>query len=168
MVGDFRIWQSGRGGLFTDDAVVSFQRYLCPSDKVVADAPSSHGALPVAPAGNHYLLPLPDQEAFWVGIVLPKDWDRGKLQFVAMHADGRVLVSEQFTRPGMFVVPGIKRSDGQFDVFRLESVSELLLTRAGRIARIVICDPRAFVVRTGQAPPETFDPNAVFGGWRLP
>jgi hypothetical protein len=168
MVGDPRVWQSGRGGLFIDDAVISFQRYQCPSDKFVLEAPSSHGALPIAPEGDHYLLPLPDQEAFWVGIILPKDWNRRKLHFAAMHADGSVLVSEHFTRPGMFVVTGIKRSDGQFDVFRLESVSELLLTSAGGIARVVVCDPRTFVVRTGQPPPETFDPDAAFGGWRLP
>jgi len=85
-----------------------------------------------------------------------------------MHADGRVLVSEQFTRPGMFVVTGIKRPDGQFEVFCPESVSELFLTSASGIARVVVCDPQTFVVRTGQAPPEAFDPNATFGGWMLP
>jgi hypothetical protein len=64
MVGDRQVWQSDRGGLFIDNAVVSFQRYPCPSDKIVGDAPSSYGALPVAPEGDHHLLPLPDQEAF--------------------------------------------------------------------------------------------------------
>jgi len=168
MVGDPRVWQSSRGGLFIDNAVVSFQRYLCPSDKVVGDAPSSHGALPIAPERDHYVLPLPHQEAFWVGILLPNDWDHRTLHFAAMHADGRVLVSEQFTRSGMFVVPGIKRPDGQFEVFCPESVSELFLTSASGIARVVVCDPQTFVVRTGQAPPEAFDPNATFGGWMLP
>jgi hypothetical protein len=168
MVGDRQVWQSDRGGLFIDNAVVSFQRYPCPSDKIVGDAPSSYGALPVAPEGDHHLLPLPDQEAFWVGIILPKDWDRGTLSFVAMHADGGVLVSEQFIRPGMFVIPGIKRPDGQFDVFCRESVSELLLAGAGGITRIVVSDPRTFATRTGQAPPEPFDPNSAFGGWMLP
>ena len=168
MVGDRRVWQSDRGGLFIDYAVVSFQRYLCPSDKIVGDTPSSYGALPVAPEGDHYLLPLPDQEAFWVGVILPKDWDRGTLSFAAMHADGGVLVSEQFARPGMFAIPGIKRSDGQFDVFCRGSVSELQLAGAGGIARILVSDPRTYGVRTGQAPPEAFDPNAAFGGWRLP
>jgi hypothetical protein len=168
MVGDRWVWQSDRGGLFIDYAVVSFQRYLCPSDKIVGDAPSSCGALPVAPEGDHYLLPLPDQEAFWVGVILPKEWDRGMLSFAAMHTDGGVVLSEQFTRPGMFVIPGIKRSDGQFDVFCRESVSEFLLAGAGGITRIFVSDPRTFVIRTGQAPPEPFDPNSAFGGWMLP
>lgn len=168
MVGDSRNWQSGRGGLFIDNALASFQRYLCPSNKVVGEAPPSHGALPIAPAGDHFVLPLPDQEAFWVGILLPKDWDHRELHFSAMHVDGRRLVSERFTRPGMFVVTGIKRPDGQSEVFCAESVSELFLTCAGEIARVVVCDPRTFVARTGQAPPETFDPNATFGGWMLP
>ena len=167
MVRDRWLWRSGREGLFLEDAVVSFQRYRCPSDKIVREAPSSHGALPVAAEGYHYLLALPTQEAFWVGVIVPKDWRHGTLSF-AMQADGKILVAERFAQPGMFVVPGIKRSDGQFNVFCRESVSELQLAGAGGTKRIIVCDPENFSARTGQAPPEPFNRHAAFGGWLLP
>jgi hypothetical protein len=168
MVRDCWVWRSGREGLFFEDAVVSFQRYQCPSDKIVREAPSSHGALPVAAEGDHYLLPLPSQEAFWAGVIVPKDWRHGTLSFAAMQDDGKVLVAEQFAQPGMFVIPGIKRSDGQFDVFCQGLVSELQLAGVGGAKRIVVCDPENFSARTGQAPPEPFDRHAAFGGWLLP
>jgi hypothetical protein len=168
MVEDGWVWRSAREGLLVHGAVVSFQRYQCPSERIVREAPSSHGALPVAAEGDHFLLALPFQEAFWVGVIVPKDWRRGTLSFAAMQADGKVLVFERFAQPGTFLVPGIPRADSQFDVFCRESVSELQLAGAVGTKHIVVCDPENFSARSGQAPPEPFNPHAAFGGWLLP
>jgi hypothetical protein len=47
--------------------VVSFQRYRRPQD-IVDAPPRSWGALPVGRVANDYLLPLPDDDAFWLGL----------------------------------------------------------------------------------------------------
>jgi len=168
MIGHRWAWRSGPEGLLVDDVVVSFQRYRCPLDKIVREVPSSHGALPVAPEGDRFLLALPSGEAFWAGVIVPKDWGCDALSLAAVQPDGKVLMVDRSVRSGIWVFPGIKRTDGQFDVFWRESVSELQLSGAGGAKSIIVCDPDDFVARTGQAAPEPFNPRVAFGGWRLP
>ncbi|MGC4000994.1 MAG: hypothetical protein QM767_27455 [Anaeromyxobacter sp.] len=48
---------------------VSFQRYARPEEGFVGRTPPSHGALPVAAAGGDHLVAVPEDEAFWLGLV---------------------------------------------------------------------------------------------------
>jgi hypothetical protein len=162
------VWRSDREGLLVGDGVVSFQRYLCPSSKMVLEAPSSYGALPVWPEGDHFLLALPLLEAFWVGVLLPKDWENGTMSIAIVNAGGMVVSVEHFAGPGLFVLPGIKRSDGQFDVFSQSMISALQLDVAGNSKSLVVCDPINFEKRTGKPSAEPLDPHAAFGRWLLP
>jgi hypothetical protein len=98
-----------------------FSGYLCPLQTVWRDAPPSHGALPAAIEKDRCLLPLPDQEAFWIGVIIPRAWDRGMLTVEVVRADGGMLIMDHFVSSGAFVNPGIRRSDGEFDVLCRDS-----------------------------------------------
>jgi hypothetical protein len=55
---------------FSSTLLVSFQRYPQPDDGLLRRLPPSWGALPLLASGpRHVLVPLPDGEAFWLGLV---------------------------------------------------------------------------------------------------
>ena len=59
-------------GLFFQTVTLSFQRYRRPARAIVGLLPTSLGALPLWDTGaGHYLLPVDDVEAVWIGITRP-------------------------------------------------------------------------------------------------
>jgi hypothetical protein len=49
--------------------LVSFQRYPRPAGNIIIETPSSLGTLPVGMDQNgHFVLPVADNEAFWIGL----------------------------------------------------------------------------------------------------
>jgi hypothetical protein len=165
--GDRDAWRSGPEGLYSNGAVVSFQRYRRPAENMVRHAPASCGVLPVAREASGFLLALPEHEAFWIGPVIEAGGG-GELNIEVELVDGAVVVLGRYSRSGAFVIPGIPRPDGLFDAFCRATISEVRLGSAAEIARIGLADVREFVARTGHDAPAPFDAGAAYGDWRLP
>lgn len=165
---------------------VSFQRFATPADGIIDDLPRSLGALPVAAAGEGTLLvPLADDEAFWIGLSTPRAGTRAEISASVLLADGRVRREATILVTAASRLPGMRREDGRFDAFTRAATSAspgvravTLACRIGRRggrapARVVaatvwLADPATFRVRTGQSPPAPLDAEAGYGGWRLP
>src|SRR4051812_20731903 len=71
---------------------ISFQRYPYPASGLVTNLPTSYGALPVlADAPGHCVLPCPDGEAFWIGLI-PEEAGRAEVvRVLATVASGDQL-----------------------------------------------------------------------------
>jgi hypothetical protein len=166
---DRNAWRSGPEGLYSNGAVVSFQRYRRPPENMVRLAPASCGVLPVVreASGFGFLLAVPDDEAFWIGPVIEAGGD-GELAIAVELVDGAVVVVGRYRRSGAFAIPGVPRPDGLFDACCRATISEVRLRSAAGIARIGLADVREFVARTGHDPPARLDAGAAYGDWRLP
>ncbi len=147
------------------------------------EAPSSLGALPVAGLGRgHFLLPLADDEAFWIGLSA----DEGGVFSVSIDAQSRDGQVKPASPTPLRIPPdcrlaGLPRAKG-YEVFSRSSgkaktdLAVLTITarmREGgadvrRIARIEFVDYATFTARTDHAAPEGLDPNAGYKGYRLP
>jgi hypothetical protein len=123
--------------------------------------------LPVGRGGDGFLLALPNDEAFWIGLVVHAG-GRGQLTIAVELVDGVAVELGRYQRQGTFVIPGVPRPDGLFDVFCPATISHIRLGGAAEMARIGLAGVEDFVARTGRDPPAPFDPAAAYGGWRLP
>jgi hypothetical protein len=109
--------------------VLTFQRFAWPSGGVIERAPSSLGALPVGiGVARDLVLPLADDECFWIGVSLaPEVAGRAMAIDVELadgeHIDATTGATFDDERPGLVMLPdtpridGIHRQDGRFDVF---------------------------------------------------
>lgn len=114
----------------TRSLAVSFQRYSYPAAGVVTGLAPSGGALPfLLGASQHLVLPCPDGEAFWIGLVTSPG-SRHRLRMVVSTASGdRVDAltgaepadSEGFLAPPPHGVAGIRRPDGSWWAFAREA-----------------------------------------------
>jgi hypothetical protein len=98
-------------------------------DGIVTQAPVSLGSLPVGIGpGGELLLPIADEEAFWIGLSVEDFTARIALAVEVVLADGNELdaitgASWSKDRAGTVMIPetrwidGIHRSDGRVDVF---------------------------------------------------
>jgi hypothetical protein len=97
---------------------LSFQRFQRPADGTMAGAPSSLGALPVgADDGGRLLLPVAEDEAFWIGLGVADPATRLDLALAVVLADGRELDAISGApwdedRPRTVSVPETRRIDG--------------------------------------------------------
>jgi hypothetical protein len=114
----------------TPSLSLSFQRYPYPPGGVVTALPRSRGALPfLLTAPQQLVLPCPDGEAFWIGLVPSPDGRRYGLRvLVSIASDGRVDAltgaaaaeirpagdEELAPRHG---IPGIFRGEGRWWAF---------------------------------------------------
>jgi hypothetical protein len=165
---------------------VSFQRFATPACGIIDDLPRSLGALPVAAAGDGTLLvPLADDEAFWIGVSTLHPGARAEISASALLADGRVRAEATILVTGASRLPGMPREDGRFDAFTRAATpaspgvrAVTLRCRIGRrggraLARVAaatvwLADPMTFRIRTGHSPLSPLDAEAGYGGWRLP
>jgi hypothetical protein len=165
--------------------VLTFQRFRRPASGVIAQIPSSLGALPVGvnPKGK-FLLPVADDEAFWIG--LGESSARAELAVAIEPAEGRLLDAisggpwnpakpHTVTVPARRWIDGVPRSEGQLNVFTRAPTIGGKTCRAlrfvagsGPAVRIELVDYAAFTLRTGLSPPEPLDPDTGYKGWRLP
>lgn len=172
-----------RVGLFLR---VSFQRFAPPSGGVVDDVPRSLGALPVGAAGDGtLLLPVGEGEAFWIGLSTEAPGTRAEVAVAATLADGSVRAEPPVRVVGASRIPGMARADGRHDVFsrtatassagcRVLALRCRIGRRGGRVparpaaVTVRLVDAASFAAETGCAPPGPLDPEAAYGGWRLP
>src|SRR4051794_4698701 len=67
-----------------DTLSLSFQRYPWPGSAVVRELPRSWGALPVTRSGPlDLLVPVPEGEAMWMGLLRPPDGPAWALRVLA-------------------------------------------------------------------------------------
>lgn len=160
-------WIGGRAGLGWGRLLVSFQRFAPPPGGLVHRAPRSLGALPVAAGPTSFVLPLGDEEAFWLGVLAPEGSHDEALELEVARPQGSRVAVARVETAGNTAIPGLARPDGLFDVFRRTTIVELTALHRGSTAVVRLCDPATYAGLTGAAPPP-LDPSAGYGGWRLP
>jgi hypothetical protein len=171
-------WTCGRDGLRYGPLLVSFQRFARSAGGVVAEAPRSLGALPVAAAEGRFLLPAAPAEGFWIGAILAPAADLPMAELIAWprangprygvprRGDPRHLAS--LWRPQTAIIAGMIRPDGRFDIFSRESLAALDVRIDGAAAQVAPVDPADYAAITGEPLLSPLDPSAGYGGWRLP
>ena len=167
---------------------VSFQRFEAPAGGLIAQAPSSLGALPVGQTDrDEWLLPLADGEAFWIGLnaepaaELAVRADAQRDGALDALSGGRWDASApQLMRVAAFlVVAGIRRADGQLWPFARRPQTDAapachavaLVVRNEHhegTVEVRLVDYAEFSARTGRPPPAPLDPDAGYKGYLLP
>lgn len=155
--------------LIFDSIVISFQRYELRPNGLVDCVPSSLGALPVARDAHDFLLPLAENEAFWVGVTQQKQLD---LLWIAVESDGRTV-----SIPTMEVVVGRPidgRMNASFARVRTPAASPVdAILLDGRSsghrasAKVLAVSYDRFEANAGYRP-ASLDPRSGYRGWRLP
>jgi hypothetical protein len=179
--------------LLTPTLSVSFQRYPYPPSGFVTTLPTSYGALPLAADGpGRFVLPCPDGEAFWIGLIPEKAGGTEIVRVLASLASGDqldVVTGAQVdpppatdptaelphvTAPPAHGVAGIFRGEGTWWTFTRNAQPPsracrgLDLTSPPRgSVHVRIVDPLHFEGLTGIAV-SPLNPDGRYGGWRLP
>jgi hypothetical protein len=176
-----------------DSLSLSFQRYPRPGSGIVAELPRSWGALPVAsPDPGELLVPVPEGEGVWVGLLRPAGGPAWAVRVLAhLRPGGRTDavaggpapdspedLAALAVPPGR-VLAGIARRGGdRWSIMRvapgpgipacagLEFRAESEGVPAEPLT-VRLVDPRQFRVRTGSGVPP-LSADAPYGGWRLP
>jgi len=170
---------------------VSFQRFELPADGVVLDVPSSLGALPVGKdSDNSFLLPVAENEAFWIGLVTTGP----EPAFVALQvalADGTFVNAFSGQRwredaahavriDSHAAVAGVPGQGGLFHAFARVATPQFPAARSVRLvlsqqgddviccATVTLVDYATFAALTGLCAPPPLDRDAGYKGWRLP
>jgi hypothetical protein len=172
---------------------LSFQRYPRPGSGIVAELPRSWGALPVAgPDPGELLVPVPEEEGVWVGLLRPAGGPACAVRVLAeLRPGGRTdavsggpapAAAEDLTAlpvpPGR-ALAGIARPGGDWwSIMRVApgpgipacTGLEVRVEGGGAPAEplaVRLVDPRSFRLRTGSEVPP-LSPDAPYRGWRLP
>jgi hypothetical protein len=178
----------------TPTLFVSFQRYPYPPSGFVTGLPTSCGALPMlADAPGHLLVPSPEGEAFWIGLVGSRQGTPATVRALATLTSGDRVdavtgastdrpsgAGELPAGPGHLTVPpahglaGISRGDGTWWAFARDAPApavacpslELVSPPAGQV-RVDLLAAAEFESLAG-TPLPPLDPSGRYGGWRLP
>lgn len=161
-------WQGSIAGLRYGLLLVSFQRFVRPQANVIDSAPASLGCLPVAGTPTGFVLPVADEEAFWVGVELPAATSLNPFILDALRVNGQWISVTKFDRPQTSVIPGMSRADEKYDAFSRRLLVEFRACVGDQCASIHLASPESFSSRTGQLAPGPLDPSAGYQGWRLP
>lgn len=163
-----RQWEASVAGMHFGAWLVSFQRFARPRTGVVECAPSSLGALPVASTSAGFLLPVADDEAFWIGVICPAATVSGTLVLEAFSPEGGRIWVTALDPSRDTVIAGIVQAEGEFKTFCRRNVAEIRLRIDHRSARVRLTDYESYSRRTGEVGPPPLDPSSGYGGWRLP
>lgn len=180
------MWTPGDGGhgLRFGALAVSFQRFRRPLDGGVTAIPRSLGALPVAVSRiGGFILPLADDEAFWIGLSTETD-AQYRVSISATGCGGGTfdIAAVQLLVETLVHVAGIPGPRGYFSVLArvgepaAQGIAELrLAARCGRdavgkvrTAAIRLVDYATFAEDSSRSPPATLDPGAAYKGILLP
>jgi hypothetical protein len=168
---------------------LSFQRYPYPPAGVVDELPSSWGALPILVLEpGHLVLPSPDGEAFWIGLVAEARDVSSVVRIVASLASDDVLDVEtgmavehpsksggrDIIVPPRNAVAGISRDAQSWWAFAratggasAPASRHLEVLSSTTSARVELASPGRFEVLGGDRLSD-LDPANRYGGWRLP
>jgi hypothetical protein len=175
-------------GLQLGSLTVSFQRFQRPADGIIQEAPPSLGALPVGEgSGRELLLPVADDEAFWLGV----NTDREVALAVNVERQGGGMLDavsgrtwstrtpQTIVLSSFAIIAGIRRDDGTVWAFARDSDGDTAPAccaigffarrqRLRTLGSVRLVTYAIFTTRTGRAPPAAIDPSAGFKGFRLP
>jgi hypothetical protein len=158
---------------------ISFQRYRYPADGSVTSLTSSYGALPLfTSAPSRLVLPCPDGEAFWIGLVTSPGAEQHHVRAVISTASGDRISTEDLPAPPLHGIPGLRRGDDSWWALARQPDLptapacrdiELLCTLSGQATSVIvnIVAPEEFQELSGSALPP-LDEDDRYGGWRLP
>jgi hypothetical protein len=163
-------WTAGAAGMSLDSWLVSFQRYARPVRDRILTTPSSLGALPVRPWEGTFLLPVGQNEAFWIGVTPSETTGFGKIELRGAHVGNgveRLPTHAMGSETRGAVASGWAQSDGSVEVFCVDTITCIFLSVRAHTAEVLLVDPKTFAARTGLEPPP-LDCTAGYAGWRLP
>jgi hypothetical protein len=147
---------------------ISFQRFARPASQLIHRVPSSLGALPLGDSSSETLLPLADNEAFWIGIESPDRPLELEIVIQIVRPDGTTQLVRPEARSSIAMVAGFSRDDGSLECFTLQTVREVILRSRTHDARVCIVEPDLYSLRTGLPKPAPLDPSAAYDGSLLP
>jgi hypothetical protein len=175
-------------GLRLGPLTVSFQRFQRPAGGSLREAPPSLGALPVGEGkGGKWLLPVADDEAFWIGLNAEREVELA-LKVERQGGDALDALSgrtwnarapQTIALASFAIIAGIRRDDGALWVFARAPSRDAAPAcsaigffarnrRLRKLAGVQVVDYARFARLTGRAPPVAIDPNAGYRGFRLP
>jgi hypothetical protein len=175
-------------GLQLGRLAVSFQRFQRPSGGIIREAPPSLGALPISESDRgEWLLPVADDEAFWIGVnadvamqlaVQADTQPEGMLDALS-GTTWETLAPQTIRLVSFAIIAGIRRDDSTLWAFsRAEGGDAAPVCAAIRfyarnrrqknLAGVRLVDYTGFAEQTGREPPAALDPNAGYKGFRLP
>lgn len=175
---------------------LTFQRFFYPSGGSVHQPPASLGALPVGRnALGAWLLPLADDECFWIGMAENREAAPAMLA-VRAELGNAALVDAVTGQPwdarhaGELALPGTAwlaglRQPGREPLWTVFSNGSLLPAArrcisltfrlrargdqgAGMDIRLELVNYARFFSETGIRPPAPMEADAAYKGWRLP
>jgi hypothetical protein len=113
------------------------------------------------------LLPLADEEAFWIGVIIPPAPSPPTVVLEVIDQDGNIIPVERIERPTN-VIAGIRRSDGTFQTFCRPWLSRIYVSVADNRACVYPTLPTTYAEVSGCPVPEQLDVSAGYAGWKLP
>lgn len=170
-------------GLQLGTLTVSFQRYDLPKTGVISVVPRSLGALPIARARTgRLLLPVDEQEAFWIGLSSQEETYLVELR--ARLSDGtqaRLGKKAQAVPPNTRIIGWSAAGASYYALSRVVSGRALgvksIHFAAQKVApsdvgliedNLLLVDYAEYSAATLRLPPERIDPSAGYGGELLP
>ena len=175
---------------------LTFQRFFYPTAGSVDQPPASLGALPVGRnALGAWLLPLADDECFWIGMSENREPAPAMLAVRAELGNAALVDAVtgqpwdarhagELALPGTAWLAGLRQpgSEPPWTVFSNSSlvpaaqrcISQTFRLRArgdhgaGMATRLELVNYARFFSETGIRPPPPMDADAAYKGWRLP
>jgi hypothetical protein len=156
---------------------LSFQRYARPQgDAACEPPPASLGLLPLAEGvDGELLLPLAQDEAFWIGLAAGPGEAPMRLELAVQRPDGGSEAAPPVAVGGFGTVAGWPSAQGGLQAFTRATASLLRLAawregadRPEGEATLQVVDCERFTQASGRPAPAPLDPRAGYRGWRLP
>lgn len=183
MTFDWKLDELGFGVKFGSLAV-SFQRFDVPRSGLLPARPTSFGALPVGQVeDSQFLLPLADDEAFWIGISSRNGAECSVRVSATLKSDAEADLSGGWKPvPPSLQIMGVLTNDHRLTALsrtgygRVAGIGSIIIfvsvkstdeTEKGAI-EIQTVDYPTFARLTGRRPPAELDPEASYKGHLLP
>ena len=159
-------WECTREGLRHAQTLVSFQRFPKPAGPIVAGAVRSFGALTPELVDTDIVLPLADDDAFWIG-AMPSDGDADELALHAGLSDGRQIALSGTQHGSLLSIMGFADGGAQQPLAR-PLVTSIDIRAGSDAVSVTIVSPDEFTRLTGRNGPEPLRDDSAYKGWRLP
>lgn len=159
-------WECTREGLRHAQTLISFQRFPKPAGAFAVEAVRSYGALPSERVGSEIFLPLPEDDAFWIGVIRSGEGADG-LSLHADLADGRRIALSGVRHASLLSVMGFADGDA-LQPFMRPRVTSIGIGIGCATRSITIVSPDEFTRLTGRKGPEALRDDSAYKGWRLP
>ena len=159
-------WDCTHEGLRHTRALITFQRFPKPAELFAAESVRSYGVLLPEQVGQEIVLPLPDDDAFWIGAMLSDD----EADTVALHAtlaNGRRIALSGTRRASLLTIMGFT-DDSVFRPLAHPSVRAIEVLIGSDAVSVQIVTPDRYTELTGRAGPEPLHDDSAYKGWRLP